>query len=60
MLLQGIRLHMDGLNDGYAVEGGIFQKWDSSKQSYVNQGNVIDLDGKAKLCAWDASAATCK
>jgi hypothetical protein len=60
MPLQGIRLHMDGFNDGYAIEAGIFQKWDSAKQSYVNQGNVIDLDGKAKLCAWDASAATCK
>src|SRR5437868_8257345 len=40
MLLPGIRLHMDGMTDAYPVEGGIFQKWDSAKQTYVNQGSV--------------------
>jgi hypothetical protein len=42
------------------VEGGVFQKWDGAKQTWVNQGNVFDLDGKAKLCAWDQSNGTCK
>jgi ABC-type branched-subunit amino acid transport system substrate-binding protein len=60
MLIQGIRLHMDGLNDPYPVEGGIFQKWDAAKQTWVSQGNVIDLDGKSKLCAWDQASAICK
>jgi hypothetical protein len=60
MLLPGIRMHMDGLNDAYMVEGGVFQKWDAAKQTYVTQGNVIDLDGKAKLCAWDQASASCK
>jgi branched-chain amino acid transport system substrate-binding protein len=60
MLLPGLRLHMDGLKDAYMVEGGVFQKWDSAKQTYVPQGNVIDLDGKAKLCAWDQASSTCK
>jgi hypothetical protein len=60
MLLPGLRLHMDGLKDAYMVEGGVFQKWDAAKQSYINQGNVIDLDGKAKLCAWDQATSTCK
>jgi branched-chain amino acid transport system substrate-binding protein len=60
MLQPGVRLHMDGLKDGYMVEGGIFQKWDSAKQSYVPQGNMIDLDGKAKLCAWDQATSSCK
>jgi ABC-type branched-subunit amino acid transport system substrate-binding protein len=59
-LLPGIRMHMDGLNDAYMVEGGVFQKWDAAKQTYVTQGNVIDLDGKAKLCAWDQASASCK
>ena len=60
MLLPGIRAHMDGLKDAYIVEGGVFQKWDATKQTWVSQGNVIDLDGKAKLCTWDQTAATCK
>jgi ABC-type branched-subunit amino acid transport system substrate-binding protein len=60
MLLPGLRLHMDGLKDAYPVEGGIFQKWDSAKQSYVNQGDIINLEGKAKLCAWDQSTSSCK
>ena len=55
-----LRLHMDGLKDAYMVEGGIFQKWDAAKQTYVNQGSVINLDGKAKLCSWDQSVSTCK
>jgi branched-chain amino acid transport system substrate-binding protein len=60
MLLPGLRLHMDGLNDAYMVEGGIFQKWDSAKQTYVNQGSIINLVGKAKLCAWDQAQGVCK
>jgi branched-chain amino acid transport system substrate-binding protein len=60
MLLPGLRLHMDGLNDAFMVEGGIFQKWDAAKQTYVNQGDIINLEGKAKLCAWDQSTAACK
>jgi branched-chain amino acid transport system substrate-binding protein len=60
MLLAGMKAHMNGLKDAYIVEGGVFQKWDATKQTWVSQGNVIDLDGKAKLCTWDQTAATCK
>ena len=60
MLLWGIRLHMDGLKDAYIVEAGQFMKWDAAKQTYEPQGEIIDLDGKAKLCAWDQATSTCK
>jgi ABC-type branched-subunit amino acid transport system substrate-binding protein len=60
MLLEGIRLHTNGLKDAYIVESGVFQKWDAAKQTYVRQGNVIDLDGKAKVCAWDQAVGACK
>jgi ABC-type branched-subunit amino acid transport system substrate-binding protein len=60
MLLQGIRLHMNGLKDAYIVEAGQFMKWNAAKQTYEFQGNLINLDGKAKLCAWDQSVSTCK
>jgi branched-chain amino acid transport system substrate-binding protein len=58
-LLPGVRLHMDGNKDAYFAEGAIFQKFDSAKQSYVNQGQVIDLDGKSSLCAWNQTTARC-
>jgi ABC-type branched-subunit amino acid transport system substrate-binding protein len=60
MLLKGIRLHMNGLKDAYLVESGVFQKWDAAKQTYVNQGDIINLDGKSKNCAWDAGVGVCK
>jgi branched-chain amino acid transport system substrate-binding protein len=58
-LLPGVRFHMDGNKDAYFAEGGIYQKWDSAKQAYVPQGQVIDLDGKSSLCAWNQASATC-
>ena len=59
-LLPGLQLHMDGLNDAYIVQGGLFQRWDAAKQTFVNQGNVITLDGKEKNCAWDQTVSACK
>ena len=59
MLIKGIRLHMDGLNDAYIVEAGQFMKWNAAKQSYEVQGSLIDLDGKQKLCAWSQATSTC-
>jgi branched-chain amino acid transport system substrate-binding protein len=60
MLLPSIGLHMNGLKDPYIVEGGIFQKWNAAKQTYENQGNVINLDGKQIPCAWDQATSACK
>ncbi|MPY93617.1 MAG: ABC transporter substrate-binding protein [Acidimicrobiia bacterium] len=59
MLLPGIRLHMNGLADAYIVEGGSIQRWDAATQTYVNESGIIDLDGKAELCAWDQATSTC-
>jgi hypothetical protein len=51
---------MDGLNDAFIVEAGIFQTWSAASQVWVNQGNVINIDGKSKPCAWDQSTSSCK
>jgi hypothetical protein len=58
--LPGIKFNMDGNKDAYPTEGGIFQKYDSAKQVWESQGNVIDLSGKSKNCAWDQAAGLCK
>jgi hypothetical protein len=58
-LLPGVRMHMDGNKDAYFAEGAIYQKWDSAQQAYIPQGEVIDLDGKSSLCAWNQSTGSC-
>jgi branched-chain amino acid transport system substrate-binding protein len=60
MLLPGMKLRMDGLNDSYIVQAGVFQRWDAAKQTFVKDGNVVDLDGKEKNCPWDQTAGLCK
>jgi len=58
--LPGIRAVVNGNKDAYYTEGGVFQKWNVAKQAWEIQGNVIDLSGKSKNCAWDQAAAVCK
>ncbi|MEA3214370.1 MAG: branched-chain amino acid transport system substrate-binding protein [Acidimicrobiia bacterium] len=58
--LPGIQFNMSGNKDAYFGEGGVFQSWDVAKQAWVVQGNVIDLSGKSKNCAWDQSAGICR
>jgi branched-chain amino acid transport system substrate-binding protein len=58
--LQGITFHMDGNKDSYLTEGGIYQQWETAKQSWINRGNVINLDGKSKNCNFDQAAGACK
>jgi ABC-type branched-subunit amino acid transport system substrate-binding protein len=56
----GMKFNMDGNKDAYFTEGGIYQKFDSAKQSWEDQGGVIELSGKSKNCAWDQGAGVCK
>jgi hypothetical protein len=59
-LLPGIKFNMDGDKDAYFGEGGVFQKWDSTKQAWHIEGDVIDLSGKSKNCNFDQSAGACR
>jgi branched-chain amino acid transport system substrate-binding protein len=59
-LLPGIQMASDGNKKAFFIEGGAFQKWDVAKQTWVIQGNIIDLSGKSKNCAWDAAAGICR
>jgi branched-chain amino acid transport system substrate-binding protein len=58
-LLDGIQFNMDGDKDAYFVEGGVYQTYDSAKQGWTSQGNVIDLSGKSTSCAWSQTSSTC-
>jgi hypothetical protein len=51
---------MNGNKDAYFLEGSDLSVWDSAKQQWVLQGNVIELSGKSKNCSWDTTAAACR
>ena len=36
------------------------RKYDSANQGFVQQGDIIELSGKSKPCAWDQATSTCK
>ena len=58
-LLEGAKLNMSGDKDAYFVEASEFGQYDAAKQSFVQQGDIIDLSGKSSNCAWDQSTAAC-
>lgn len=55
----GLTTHMNGNEDSYFIESGVWQVFDSEKQIWVNQGDVIELDGKSQNCGWDQSTSRC-
>jgi branched-chain amino acid transport system substrate-binding protein len=58
-LLEGIKLNMNGNEDAYPVEGGVYQTRDTAAETWVNQGAVIELSGKSQNCAWNQSTSSC-
>ncbi|MEA3216233.1 MAG: branched-chain amino acid transport system substrate-binding protein [Acidimicrobiia bacterium] len=58
--LTGMTFHADGNKDSYFTEGGIYQQWETAKQSWSNRGTVINLDGKSKNCNFDQASGVCK
>ena len=42
------------------TEGSDISKYDSAKQQWIQQGDVIDVSGKSKNCAFDQATSTCK
>ena len=57
--LSGIRINMNGNQDAYLLEGSDLSKYDSAKQQWVVQGNIIELSGKTKNCAWSTQTNAC-
>jgi ABC-type branched-subunit amino acid transport system substrate-binding protein len=57
--LPGIKANMNGNADAYWIEGSEVAQYDSAAQGFKQQGNIIELSGKSKLCAWDQAAAKC-
>ena len=60
MHLKGIKINMNGNKDAYFMEGSDLSIYDSAKQQWIVQGEVIELSGKSANCHWDAAAASCR
>lgn len=58
-VLPGIKFALNGNDDAFAAEGGVFQQWNSADQVWETKGNVIDLNGRSRNCAWDAASSVC-
>jgi len=56
----GIKFNLNGGKDAYWIEGSDISKYDSAQQTWVKQGDLIELSGKSANCAWDQSIANCK
>ncbi|MGD9755830.1 MAG: ABC transporter substrate-binding protein, partial [Acidimicrobiia bacterium] len=57
--LEGIKFNMNGNEDPYFVEGGAFQVRDAASETWNTEGDVIDLSGASKPCAFDQATASC-
>ncbi len=59
MLLTGLRFNLDGNADGYFIEGSDIAQYDSAKQAWVQEGEIIELSGKSKPCAFNQASGVC-
>jgi hypothetical protein len=57
--LIGGQFAMDGNKDAYFTETSDIAKYDAAKQSFVQQGALIDLAGQSPNCHWDQQKGAC-
>ena len=58
-LPEGMQWNTRGNIDAYFVEGSEVAQFDTATQSWVRQGDVIDLSGQTSPCAWDQATSSC-
>jgi branched-chain amino acid transport system substrate-binding protein len=59
MLQDGIKFAVNGNEDSFYTEGTDISRYDAEGKTWIQEGNVIDLNGSSPNCAWDAAAASC-
>jgi hypothetical protein len=58
-LPEGMQWNTRGNTDAYFVEGSEVARYDASLPGWVQQGDVIDLSGRTRPCAWNQSTSSC-
>ena len=59
-LIPGIGFNMNGNKDSYPIEGSEIARYDSAQQTWVQQGDIVEMSGKSSNCAWDQATSSCK
>jgi ABC-type branched-subunit amino acid transport system substrate-binding protein len=60
MLLAGVPFKMDGNADAFPVEGSDISRFDSAKQEWIQQGDIVQLTGDQKKCKYDPATSGCQ
>jgi len=60
MLLPGIEYNMNGNVDAYLTEGSDISRYDAAAQEWVQVGDVVELSGRSKNCAYDQATSVCR
>ena len=58
-LLEGAKFNLNGNKDAYLTEASEFSKYDTAKQAFGQQGELVELSGKSSNCVWNQSTGTC-
>ncbi len=58
-VFEGIELKVNGAEDPYPIEGGVYQQYSTEKQAFQRQSDIINLAGESKPCAWSQSTSSC-
>jgi hypothetical protein len=59
-LLPGITFSVSGAEDPYYIEGSEFSRFDAAAQSWIQEGDVIDLNGEKGNCSWNLETSICE
>jgi branched-chain amino acid transport system substrate-binding protein len=59
-MLPGVTLKLNGNKDAYLVEASDPGRFVAAKQTWEPVGDLINLEGKGGLCAWDISTSKCR
>ena len=50
---------MNGNADSFIIEGGKFAQFDGQRQTWVDSGEMFNLEGKSQNCSWNQATSTC-
>lgn len=52
LTLDGISFSVNGNEDSYYIEGSEFSLYDAANESWIQEGEAIDLNGSSANCSW--------
>jgi hypothetical protein len=59
-LLPGITFAVSGAEDPYYIEGSEFSRYNAADGTWIQEGEVIDLNGEKGNCSWNLETSICE